>query len=113
NFTTTFTSFGSAGSGSGQFSRPEGLIVDSAGNVYVADHNNHRIDSFNATDFAGTFASFGSNGTGNGQLSGPSGITLDSAGNVYVADDNNSRIVELTTIPEPSSALLLAAGGFS
>ena len=33
-------------SGDGQFQSPRGLAVDSSGNVYVADSNNHRIQKF-------------------------------------------------------------------
>ena len=84
--------FGSFGSGSGQFSNPFGVSVDSAGNVYVANFSNNRIDRFNPANFAGTFTTFGSSGTGSGQFNHPFGLTLDSAGNVYVADFGNNRI---------------------
>jgi len=40
------TAWGSQGSGNGQFDRPEGVAVDSSGNVYVADTYNHRIQKF-------------------------------------------------------------------
>ncbi len=84
--------FGSVGSGGGQFIRPEGVTVDSTGNVYVADDINGRIDRFNPANFAGTFTSFGSFGSGSGQFRNPAGVAVDSAGNVYVADYFNNRI---------------------
>ena len=84
--------FGSLGSGSGQFNYPAGVTVDSAGNVYVADYNNSRIERFNPTNFAGTFTSFGSLGSGSGQFTYLYGVTVDSAGKVYVADTVNHRI---------------------
>jgi DNA-binding beta-propeller fold protein YncE len=40
------TKWGSYGSGDGQFYHPQGVSVDSAGNVYVADTDNHRIQKF-------------------------------------------------------------------
>ena len=43
DFAGTFASFGSAGSGDGQFNQPVGVTVDSAGNVWVADTFNNRI----------------------------------------------------------------------
>ena len=39
-------SFGSKGSGPGQFNEPEGVTVDDDGNILVADTNNHRIQKF-------------------------------------------------------------------
>ncbi|MHB0977227.1 MAG: YCF48-related protein [Candidatus Aquicultorales bacterium] len=39
--------FDSYGTGDGQFKYPQGVAVDSSGNVYVADINNHRIQKFN------------------------------------------------------------------
>lgn len=39
---------GSTGSGPGQFDRPEGLEIDSEGNLYVVDFDNHRVQKFDA-----------------------------------------------------------------
>jgi DNA-binding beta-propeller fold protein YncE len=84
------TTWGSEGDGEGQFRNPQGIAVDSAGNVYVADTNNHRIQKFSPS---GTLlATWGSAGSGDGQFQGPQGIAIDSAGNVYVADTQNHRI---------------------
>lgn len=87
-------SFGSRGSGSGQFNAPYRVAADSAGNVYVADHDNNHIDAFNVSNFSGTFTAYGG-GTqvyGSGVFNGPQGVTVDSSGNVYVADVYNDRI---------------------
>ena len=46
------TSWGTSGSGAGQLDDPYGVTVDGAGNVYVADSNNDRIQKFSAS---GTF----------------------------------------------------------
>jgi DNA-binding beta-propeller fold protein YncE len=82
--------FGSSGSGNGQLNAPEDAAIDSAGNIYVVDTGNNRIQKFNS---AGVYVSkFGSFGTSNGQFRSPSGIAIDSAGNIYVADTNNNRI---------------------
>ena len=51
-------------SGNGQFNVPAGVAVDHAGNVYVADQGNNRIQKF---DSIGKFiATWGSSGSGNG-----------------------------------------------
>ena len=96
NSSGTFVlSWGTQGSGNGQFFAAGGVAVDSAGNVYVADINNHRIQKFTAT---GTFISkWGGSGSGNGQFAGPQGIAIDAADNVYVADTGNSRIQKFDT----------------
>ncbi len=79
-----------AGSGNGQFNAPWGVAVDSAGNMYVADTNNNRIQKFNSS---GVYVSqFGSAGSGNGQFGRPMGVAVDSSGNIYVADSDNNRI---------------------
>ena len=66
------------------------MATDAAGNVYVADFGNHRIQKFSS---AGTYlAQWGSYGSGDGQFSTPRGVATDAAGNVYVADQGNHRI---------------------
>jgi hypothetical protein len=40
------SSFGSEGEGDGQFIEPEGVDVDSEGNIYVVDTGNSRIQVF-------------------------------------------------------------------
>ena len=85
---------GIQGSGDGQFDFSSFAIadvaVDSAGNIYVADYDNHRIQKFH---HSGTFlAKWGTNGSGDGQFDNPRRVAVDSAGNVYVADSGNHRI---------------------
>jgi len=41
--------WGIRGSGDGEFSQPQGLAIDSEGNVYVSDQGNHRILVFKPT----------------------------------------------------------------
>ena len=45
-----------AGSASNQLSAPDGLYVDGAGNIYVSDHNNSRIQKFPAGSTSATNA---------------------------------------------------------
>ena len=78
------TKWGSLGSGDGQFNYPNGVAIDSSGNVYVADSDNHRIQKFDSS--GGFITKWGSFGSEDGQLNGPSGVAVDSSGNVYVAD---------------------------
>ncbi|MCH8840042.1 MAG: hypothetical protein IH831_05070 [Planctomycetes bacterium] len=84
------STWGEFGTGNGQFMGLNDAALDSNGNIYVPDMNNHRIQKFdrdgNYLDQWGTF------GSGNGQFNGPTGIALDSAGNVYVVDRGNNRV---------------------
>lgn len=82
--------FGTNGTGDGQLSSPTNIAIDSAGNKYVTDSNNHRVQKFSP---AGVYTSqFGSFGSGDGQFNFPSGIVIDGAGNIYVVDSNNHRV---------------------
>jgi uncharacterized protein (TIGR03663 family) len=83
-------SFGAKGSADGQFAEPKGITVDSAGDIYVTDTQNHRIQKFDA---AGKYLlKWGAKGEGDGQFTEPWGVAVDKAGNVYVADTFNYRI---------------------
>ncbi len=82
------------------FAYPNGVAVDGAGNLYIADKNNHRIRKVDAaTGTISTVAGAGTGGfNGDGGLATsawiwePSGITVDDSGNLYVTDKRNQRI---------------------
>jgi sugar lactone lactonase YvrE len=81
-----------------RLSAPEGVAVDSAGNLYFADTDNQRIRKISGgviTTLAGngTPGYSGDNGPAtNAQLNSPAGIAVDSAGNLYIADSGNDCI---------------------
>lgn len=87
-----------------QFNYPQGIAVDGAGNVYVADTYNHtirKIDQLgNVSTLAGLAGSFGNtdNTTGtNARFKYPYDVAVDAAGTVYVADGNNRAIRTIAT----------------
>lgn len=88
-------SWGTYGAGPGQFNEPYGMTIDSAGNVYIADARNDRIQKFAAN---GTLiTSWGSPGTGPGQFNYPTDVTIDRYGQFLVTDYQNKRIQVFTT----------------
>ena len=82
--------WGSPGSGEGQFDYPWGIAVDANRYVYVAENRGNRIQKF---DSWGTFiTTWGSYGTGNGQFAAPWRVATHADGYIYVADAANQRI---------------------
>jgi len=83
-----------------QLASPKAVAVDSAGNVYIADTGNHRIQMVSAqTGFISTIAGTGVSGFGGdgsaasaAQLASPAGVAVDAAANIYIADTGNNRI---------------------
>ncbi len=84
--------FGSKGEKTGEFRRPRGVVVDSKGDVWVADEENNRVQEFSST--GAYLKEVGTAGSGNGQLDNPLSLALDSKGDIYVADSGNNRIEE-------------------
>jgi sugar lactone lactonase YvrE len=84
-----------------QLNNPQGVAVDAAGNLYIADYGNYRIRNVSPD---GTIATIAGNGTqghsGDGglatsaQLNAPRGIAVDASGNIYVADSDTVRLLQ-------------------
>ena len=80
---------------------PQGVAVDSAGNVFIADVENNRIRKVSngmmstvagfKNGASGSFSGDGSFANGAG-LSFPTGVSVDSSGSVFILDSNNNRI---------------------
>ncbi|GEM_PF-2696483 len=84
------------------FSKPQGIAVDSAGSLYVADTANHcirKITSGTVTVLAGLPGQSGADdGTGTqARFNAPQSLTVDASGNVYVADTENALIRKITS----------------
>ena len=87
---------------SARFNYPRGLAVDSTGNLYVADSNNHTIRKISPTGIVSILAGeplkpgvVDATGTA-ARFNTPYGVALDSAGNLYVADSANYAIRKIT-----------------
>ncbi|MBZ5619228.1 MAG: hypothetical protein LAQ69_10975 [Acidobacteriia bacterium] len=93
-----------------QLNAPQGLAVDSAGNLYIADSGNHRIRVVSSAGIISTFAGNGNTplGGGPGQYNDggpatnavmhlPSGVAVDKSGNVYIADTGDNSVRKVTT----------------
>ena len=88
--------WGSYGAGSGlPLKEPEGMAVDSKGDVWIADTGNDRVQELSST--GGYIRQFGSEGTGSGQFKSPYGVAIDGSGDVWVADMGNNRVEEFSS----------------
>ncbi len=107
-----------------QLAQPEGIAVDPAGNLYIADAANHRVRKITPAGVISTVAGNGHPGFSgdNGpataaQLNQPYDVALDAAGNLYIADYGNQRVRaigtsgNITTVAGNGSSGTTADGG--
>jgi uncharacterized protein (TIGR03437 family) len=92
-----------------QLNGPQGMALDKAGNLYLADSKNNRIRIVSAAGIINTFAGTGQVSPGgastyndgglatNALLHLPAGVAVDSNGNVYIADTGDNLIRKVTT----------------
>jgi hypothetical protein len=107
--------------------QPQGVTLDGAANLYIADTSNHRIRKVTAaTGVISTIAGNGftnANGTGgyNGdgiaatsaELNFPYAVAFDAAGNMYIPDSANHRVREVMAVGgavTPASTIATFAG---
>ena len=87
-------SWGQQGKTNGRFRQPRDVDVDAAGNFYISDHRNSRVQKFSP---AGVFiAKIGAQGRGQGKLLRPNAIAIFD-NQLFVADTDNHRIVVFNT----------------
>lgn len=88
--------------GAARFQSPFGVAVDSSGNVYVADTDNHIIRKITPSGLVSTIAgTAGQAGAANGtgaaaRFDRPRGIAIGSDGTIYVTDTGNNTLRKIT-----------------
>ena len=102
-----------------KLNNPEGVCVDAAGKITVADTYNQRIRQFtvngNINTVAGTgVAAYNGDGTATvKRVNYPQGVWADASGNIYVADTNNYRIRKFTVGGNISTVAGTGTAGYS
>ncbi|WP_324068536.1 MAG: cadherin domain-containing protein [Flavobacterium sp.] len=117
NYVSSLNEISAAGFADGtasqaQFNLPKGVVVDSHGNIFVADRANHKIRKITPAGMVSTFAGSGTqgrlDGTGtNASFYFPFSITIDKTDNLYVTDSGNHLIRKI----DPSANVTTIAGG--
>ncbi|WP_160112161.1 IPT/TIG domain-containing protein [Aquimarina sp. AU58] len=83
-----------------QFNSPTGIIVDTAGVIYVADNGNDKIRKITpqgvVTTLVGSTSGFADGTAVSAQFDSPFAITIDTDNHLYVSDSRNHKIRKIT-----------------
>ncbi|MBW1697204.1 MAG: hypothetical protein JRH18_02790 [Deltaproteobacteria bacterium] len=100
--------------------KPNSVSVDTQGNLYIADTNNHSIRKVDTAGIITTVAGNGAAGfSGDGgpatdaELKTPRDVYVDASGNIYIADTENNRIRKVDTSGIITTVAGNGASGFS
>ncbi len=106
--------YGSAGTGAGQFINLQGIALDAAGDVYGLDEADNSVQKFDSrlflsqSDYLSTFAY--PTGTSLGKMMGPRGIAVGANNDLYITEAGNNRVQQ--TDPYGFALSLIGAGNF-
>ena len=95
---------------------PQGIAVDTSGNLYIADHYNQVIEKVTPDGTLSIVAGTGQRGTPvpgpatSSNLHDPEGLAVDAAGNLFIADSGNQMIEKVT--PDGTLSIIAGSGDF-
>lgn len=97
------------GSAPNQLNEPNNFFFDNAGNLYVTELGNNRVQKFAPGSTIGVTVA-GGNGFGSAanQLASPTDVRMDAAGNLYITDMANNRVQKWA--PGATSGITVAGG---
>ena len=103
-----------------QLNSPQGLVLDSSGNLYIADSGNDRVRMVSPGGIITTIAGTGTKGYSgdfgpaiSAELRLPSAVRFDSSGNLYIADCANHSIRKVDTSGIITSVAGIGYAGYS
>ncbi|SEL79515.1 S-layer homology domain-containing protein [Paenibacillus sp. OK003] len=103
-----------------QLNSPNGVAVDSMGDLYIGDSGNHRIRKVDKSGNISTVAGTGVSGySGDGgsatsaKMSSPNGVAIDNSGNLYIGDSGNNRVRKVDTFGNISTVAGTGEGGYA
>ncbi|MEA2151017.1 MAG: tripartite motif-containing protein 71 [Solirubrobacteraceae bacterium] len=101
------TEFAGVGSKLGKLAAPGQIALDAAGNLWVADRGNSRVQQFGPS--GERLLTFGTRGTGPGQFINPTGVNVNCNGTLTVTDTKNNRVQQFA-LAAPVAPPCLALG---
>jgi tripartite motif-containing protein 71 len=97
---TDLTRFGGLGKNLGKLASPQQMTLDGAGNLWVADRGNNRIQQFGPN--GERLWMFGSRGILLGEFINPTGVSIDCHGTLTVTDTQNNRLQQFALAAPPA-----------